>query len=226
MRKLLLIAFLFFSNFLIAQEIEGLGFFKINKTTIEETKDYFKENKIKTEIIKDSWGQSRIITGHGLRRKTAGIIYPGVDVIYKPECYDMVKIIIKKLTIAGTDFNYLELDYHNDILIKIKADSNEAYYKALTEKYGVPSEEYNPTEYTCVYNMTGTERKLEGYHKYKEWGGKIIVKAKYIKKYGSSCRELFSSYFEIYEREKYDSLINNCKKNIIEEEENIDINQI
>lgn len=227
MRKLLLITFVFFiSNTLFSQEIEGLGFFKINKTTIEETKNYFKENKIKIETIKDWRAENRIITGSGLRRETAGIIHPGIDVIYRPECYEMVKIIIKKLTIADTDFNNLELDYYNDVLVKIKANSNNDYYEALTKKYGNALKEYNSVEYTCVYNITGVERTLEGYSNKTVWGDKIIVEAKDVKKYGSTCRGILMSYFEIYEKAKYESIIINCKKNIIENVNNVDMNLI
>ncbi|MCK8496054.1 hypothetical protein M0L20_29580 [Spirosoma sp. RP8] len=154
-------------------KIEGIGKFKIGKTTVNDLMKYARGSSLAVQEA-----QSDVYEG------STGILY---KLSYKPDyvldrvsgCTSTSVYYLRKYDVAGIEINNVYLMFFDNLLISFEADNSPELKTAFVTKYGEPELSSNHQTVRC-----GTETTY-----YSKWyNGTVTATALFSKLFSSSCK--------------------------------------
>lgn len=178
--------FILLSSLVFGQDIDGIGIFKINKTTTSIIDFLSKSDKYELQKCTD---YMLICTSVNMNKKS--ILEPAkLDVMNYPMIQNEKKYFILNYEVAGIKIRSIELNFYDNILYKINIETPDILLtKALQEKY----QSVNKEEKTTIHCNS-----IYGASQFEETRNFVVFRDDNI----------FSEYWR---EEYYDS---KCKKNI------------
>lgn len=172
-------------------KIEGIGRFKIGKTTIESLSDQ--------PISKINEDYQRVAVGQKLVELTRNLTEPESTPSGTPFSKDVRVFYSDRHEVAGIELIDLYLTFYKGVLHKIAIDHSDELIEALTLKYGKPKVELKTTPIKCVYRLTGRASKPKVNQTSKTYWLNNNVSAIYFYslKYNSDCEADYFDYFHI-----------------------------
>lgn len=201
MRYFLLLITVLASGFCFGQEkIEGIGKFKIGKTSIEVIRELETELSASIETINTindrrvySPGQSAAIYQVLPNRDQ-----PLMSAIHASFCATVKVYLIPNYTISGIKIKNMYLSFENDVLQVLTIDSSTEIDEALTSKYGEPALNVDKKTVNCVYKLTGATVPYEDVTYRKKWiNGTIEAESTLMKYYNSECKVNYINYLTV-----------------------------
>lgn len=189
---LILLSFVVFS-----QRIDGIGQFKIDKTTIKIISDIEKEIKYDCEITNEIDFQLDKRQGFSFK-----------EIIL--DSSDLRLFYLSEYVVNGIKLFNIYLFFYNDYLIQFLCDRNKDVSLSFTHKYGRPIIEQR----TIPINNTKLNLNYDEHISKHTWIGiNNIIAISYEKKqvFDGVYREV-DSYFKVYDR-TYSALINKININ-------------
>ena len=218
MKKILTLLFLIslITGYSQDVKIEGIGKFKISKTTINIIDELSKEMKV--DILKTNDDYEIYKKDQNSKKYIYQLIASQVDIIhnipYSKFCPKTVVYKISGYEIATFYLNKIYLTFYNDTLVKFNCDYVDKLDDALVLKYGEPKRTNTEKEINCTFIHTGakiTYKEIDIHHIWKNDNIKAIVH--FWKYYTSDCEEHFISNFSV-ENELKTRFISDCEYNI------------
>lgn len=203
MKQLLLLIFLAPISSFCQSKIDGIGPFRIGRTTIDIIDQIVKEKNVK--VKQSSSGLDTYAPEGYLLKKTKNIfilIDPKLGEIKHPELrHDPnVKIyFIDYFEISGISISKLFLSFYKDTLYSVYADGSNELTEAMTLKYGQPKIESKVSKVKCSNRIAG-EFEVEEKNYTSEWTTGIdSIKATSYSSiyYNDKCEKRFLSFFSI-----------------------------
>lgn len=197
------------------QKIEGIGQFKISKSTISIIDDLASQMGVKIKSISESVSLSNAKINNEryifklIKDSTrSDFLQPS----YSTSCPDFAVYAIFEIAISSFFFDNVYLTFYQDTLISFKSDHVENLDQALAVKFGKPELFDDEKDITCVYTYTGATIKK------KEMNLKQTWKNEYIEAvvsdwqfYTSDCQLHIISGFSV-ENTEYVHLLYQCEK--------------
>ncbi|MFZ4569756.1 MAG: hypothetical protein ACOYM0_01345 [Bacteroidales bacterium] len=203
------------------QNIEGIGIFKISKTTISIIKDLSEELNVS---IKQA-NSSEDLYKAGRRGNPYILqISPNdqkdfLSPAHSTKCNDFTIYSISSYVISTFEFKEIYLTFYHDTLVKFQSKYPEKLGDALRVKFGKPTEESKEKEITCTYTYTGAETKHKEIDIKHIWKNENITAQVYFwQYYTSDCEKHFVSGFYV-EDNIHIKLLDECEKRIKEQKE-------
>ncbi|WP_123985231.1 hypothetical protein [Taibaiella soli] len=199
MKPVLLIAALLISNLIFAQDkIEGIGPFKINRTTTAYV-DTLVNDGYKKITVKTADPQSTV---RGLKEKAIAELMPDSTKLYNSphthRCNGVRTFFIPFMEIAGITIENIYLTFYHDVLVDISTDYSAELKNALMLKYGeVPAQELS-SENNCTLPATKADMSLTAksyYYTWKNEGIKCIASIGYY--WDHNCEKQYLSYVNV-----------------------------
>jgi len=190
-----LLLFLFISN-TFSQKIDGIGKFKIDKTSISVITDIEKEIKIKCGITSE-----------------LDFVLNKNDFMFKEILLDSIEIrlfYLSEYVITNIKLTNIYLIFYHNSLIQLRCNKNKELDAFLTRKYGRPII-YQKTIPNIKNEILDLEYD-ESYSKYTWINNNIIVISFERKQFFDGIVREAESYFKIFDR-TYNSLINRININ-------------
>ena len=169
-------------------KIEGIGKFKIGKTTISVTEEIAREMGDKIIIIDEYLSRGRdhfrideivVNETHPHRSPTEASFYPGVRTFH-----------ITTYKVAGITINNLILTFKNGILIGLNCVGSFDLAESLALKHGNPMLKTELKKVMCGQALDKNKLELEVAEYTQSWAnGKILVSAVITKHYDQECIE-------------------------------------
>lgn len=180
-------------------KIEGIGRFKLKKTTVAYIDTLEKEKKFDRESIR-SWNDF-----FKLRFKKDKIAEVFADTLntynstsYSHYCSDTRVFYISRIEIAGIELTDTYLLFYKDTLVAINTDYKSEIAEAFKLKYGEPQLEKKETETKCTLKLTGSELSYTDPMYYQYWTNNDIRCTAAIGYYrDSKCEKQTLSYITI-----------------------------
>ena len=212
MHKIFFISFLLLSIRSFGQnKIEGIGKFKIKKTSVAYLDTLAKEQELDRETIStfDDYFKMRYKTN-----KLAEVFPDTVDTYKSPSyahyCKDARVFYIPKMKISEIELKDTYLTFYKDTLIQINTDYSSEVTEAFELKYGKAEIEKKEKEVKCTLKMTGTDVTYTETMYYQYWENGSIKCIAAIGDYrNSKCEKTTLSYISI-STEKVNEKIRDC----------------
>lgn len=198
---LLTILCLWTASFAFGQEkMEGIGRFKLNKTTIEYLDTLSSEKGYDRSVVNNF---SEIFRLRGRSNKLIEIVKDTVEGYRSPTYSHYCKyarvFYIPEITISNVSIKELYLTFLNDTLISIHLDYSSEVVDALNLKYGEGRLESKERETECTLKLTGANVTYNDKMFYRHWeNGKINCTAAIGNYRDSKCEKQILSYISIY----------------------------
>jgi hypothetical protein len=196
-KKLLFISLTLISNSILSQDrIEGLGKFKLNKTTVSFIDTFTIENKL-TKKTAHSFEETYSIQRNGniICELFPDTIKTYMSPSYTHFCENTRTFFIPKFTISEIPISNTYLIFYNDTLISIKTDYSSAITEAFELKYGKSKLEVKEKEVNCTLKLTGAPLTFTEKMFYQNWeNGKIKCVAAIGDYRDSKCEKQTLSY--------------------------------
>jgi hypothetical protein len=175
--------------------IEGIGIFKIDKTTIDVIKELENEFGTKTDIIydfKDRYNAKGKYNSIFLI-DTSNNRYPGSSL-----CPETKEYYIPVYKIADMEIRDIKLKFYKDILYEFDCTSTQELFEALKIKYGTPDIKKDTKVVSCLYKYTGNNVALEENTFTSTWtNGNIEAQDVMSNSYNDKCKEIFIRFLSI-----------------------------
>lgn len=200
MKKIITVLLLFFTLSTSAQVIEGLGVFKINKTTILDIETYLEKENYYYEKITSSRELVNLLNSPN--NAAALIEKSGTRVLYEPTCKHSKVIILNTLNIANLDLKKVILTFIDGVLVAIQGDGNSDLNKGFDEKYGKGKLEKKENKVECLYKLTGLTRELTEQEFIQTWNtenNSIYIQSRLNTYFDKNCEKQSSYSFSITE---------------------------
>lgn len=213
---ILIILFIYGSNYKLSSQIskiEGIGNFKISKTTtliISELEKELNTNTIKVHSVLEIFD---------LEKKSnaiAEILPDTIDEYSSPIkasfCPDVKVFYINKYKISEITCKDVYLTFYKGLLTEFQCDVSDELSEAMVIKYGKPTKEKKEKYIDCFYNYSGNVVKHKEITVYEKWNNVNIKAQIYSSEYfNNSCEKSFISILTIY-KDGVDKLISACDK--------------
>ena len=193
------------SGYYAARNLEGIGNFKLGKTTLSIINDLELSLKTKVNKVYNNTDEYSFIIDTKILQ-----LLPNPNQKYVFEnpskysfCPDVKIFKIKKITISGIEIENLFLTFYKDTLVELKCDENDNIYKALEYKYGKPNVINETFDYIC-----GAGKK-EGNSQIILWHNEMI-KAEINKSHINCVEDDFDYYFKISTKHNIYDLYISC----------------
>jgi len=196
MKSILLISVIVFCFHICkGQEIiEGIGPFKINKTTTSIIDELVKNDGYKVKVIRKA-ADNLILTTR--INKIIREVYYDTTGFYKDQdqfpalYFDNIKsYYIYKYTIAEFELWSIRLIFKNDVLIYYSSSVPAELGDAMALKFGEPERKTDEKEVTCLYKLTGNQVKSKDKTITSVWkNGTISATLTYDDFYDSGCNK-------------------------------------
>lgn len=203
MKQLVFIVGLMATMHCYAQELfTGIGIFKIDTDT-SLVYQFAKSTKIKIKNVNTDYKYLEATTlAHN---PTIARLYRNtkeVSTLMKlNNCPNTVEFSISSYEVAGINIKNIRLIYYNNQLTKVNFDYSSEVVEAIETKYGKLNTKITTDSVTCIYNLTGRERKLaESTITQSRDFGLVKIHVMLWVGYDSHCNSTASSMF-YYERE-------------------------
>lgn len=200
MTKTILPLLLLFSFAGFAQnKIEGIGKFKLKKTTTAFLDTLAKEQDFDRTTMRNYSEYFK------LRYKKGKIAEVFPDTVksydsppYAHLCKDVRVFYLPKIKISDIDITEMYLTFYKDTLIDIHVDYKKEIVDALELKYGKPELDTKEKQVTCTLKLTGTDIKYTETMYYQKWeNGNIKCTAAIGDYRDSKCEKQILSYISI-----------------------------
>ena len=158
---LMLISFFAFSQ--DTPQLEGIGKFKINKTTISIVNDLSKELRVSLKKINSSqqeFDEDRNddhYIGNYILELIRDTINQYESPAYSSNCPNVKVFKIRSYEIAGIKIEKIYLHFYNDILIEFECENNDQLREAMRLKYGKSKLDFKEKEIKCTYTSNGNQ---------------------------------------------------------------------
>jgi hypothetical protein len=214
--KIVTFFLLLVSTSLFAQDkIEGIGRFKINKTTTSLLDTLAKEYGVKiTKISKDGDFRKIVIKNESKNKNCIiellkNLSDDRIDQIpFAYSCEATRVFYIQKYEVAGIGLTELYITFIDDKLISIFCNYDAKVKEALRLKYGAGKVEYETKEIRCVYKLTGNIVTEEEYSSSEDWtNGNIVATLSFSRSYDNECKKEITSYLLIKNTPMYSRLL-------------------
>lgn len=214
----LLACFLILPFFSDAQDIPGLGDFKVGKTSITIIDSIKNANGFQIkQCLLPELGQMQV--GYDQRTKTIFEILPNyVD----PEQFtdkdalfldNSKTYFFRSLQIAGIEVLDVKLIFYRDTLIKIRTFGGYQLTGALTAKYKLYKHAKWEKHILCEYKLTG--RPIPKLEKFESWiwdGKQTYSKVEDGFYFDKKCEEQSSTEFILFDKKKFSSALTLSEK--------------
>ncbi|MBS1775900.1 MAG: hypothetical protein JSS64_06415 [Bacteroidetes bacterium] len=212
MRPLISLLFLFFSATTFGQDkIEGIGKFKLKKTTIAYLDTLVKEKDFDREVIKSYDDYFKIM----YKKDKLAELFPDTVKTYNSPpythyCKDTRVFYIPKMTISDIEVKDTYLTFYKDTLVNINTDYSSEIVEAFELKYGKAELEKKEKEVKCTLKLTGSTISYTETMFYQYWDNGNIKCTAAIGDYrDSKCEKQSLSYISI-SIEKISEKIREC----------------
>lgn len=206
--------FYFISIGSVAQnKIEGIGKFKIQKTTTSSLDSIVKELDYDREKI-TSWDEYFKISSK--ENKIAEIFPDTVNkygsLSYSTYCTTARVFYIPRFKVSGIELKNTYFTFYKDTLIKIKTDYSGDIIDAFETKYGKPVLDKSEKKVECTLTYTGTKVTYKETIYYQYWENENIKCTAAIGEYRSSnCERKILSYISVG-IEKLEDVVRECDR--------------
>lgn len=212
MRLLISLPFLLFAIATFGQDkIEGIGKFKLKKTTIAFLDTIVKEKKFDREVIKSYDEYFKIM----YKKDKLAELFPDTVKIYNSPpythyCQDTRVFYIPKMIISDIEIKDTYLTFYKDTLVNINTDYSSEIVEAFELKYGKAEIEKKEKEVKCTLKLTGSTISYTETMFYQYWSNDNIKCTAAIGDYrDSKCEKQSLSYISI-SVEKISEKIRDC----------------
>lgn len=222
MKRLLFVFFIVPTTAIAQSKIDGVGPFRIGKSTSSTLDKIASENNI--TINTRSTSMDRYLADGATYKITKNIFLlkePGEDEIqdsYYKHSKDVKVYMIDYIEISSIPFIKLYLSFYKDTLYSIHTEGSTEIIEAMTTKYGEPKLNIVRKKVKCTSRIAGNY-EVEEITYNSEWTtGLATIKAKSDVGvfYNSKCQKLQYSYFSI-ENEAIVKRVNTHEERLIKE---------
>jgi hypothetical protein len=212
MQKIILTLLVFISfNSFGQNRIEGIGKFKLKKTSVTYLDTLAKEQGLDREKI------NTFKEYYNLRRETNKLAEIFVDTVerynspsYSHYCKDARVFYIPKMKISEIELSNTYLTFYKDTLVEINTDYEREITEAFELKYGKAEIEKKEKEIKCTLKLSGAEISYTEIMYYQYWNnGNIRCTAALGDYYNSKCEKQSISYISL-SVEKMTTKIREC----------------
>jgi len=184
-------------------KIDGIGSFRIGKTTSSTLEQIASENNIK--INTTSTSMDRYLADGSVYKTTKNIFVlreaSGTDIEDSHYKYskDVKVFLIDYIDISSVPYSKLYLSFYKDTLYSIYSEGSNDISEAMTTKYGEPELKVTKKKVKCTGRISGNF-EVEEVRYNSQWvtGSPDIKAASHIGVfYNSKCEKLQYSYFSI-----------------------------
>lgn len=206
-KPLLTPIFVLLALYSFAQDkIEGVGKFKVKKTTTSIMKDIATELGTKIQIV-TNYDQYFDLTSPSSLLKKQRVLEFKPDTIDKANYYNTTLatlcpeyqvFLITSYDIAGINLKNIRLTYFRDTLAAFHCDYSTQIKEALTLKYGASKDTATTKDVLCTFTYTGNQVTYKEVTSYNRWNNDDISATLYLHRYyDDKCKEKFLSYFDV-----------------------------
>jgi hypothetical protein len=180
-------------------KIEGIGKFKLKKTTTSFLDTLSTEQNLEKIVIRANNEYFRIKNQDNILAEVKpDTLQPYSSPVYSHQCKDVRVFYLPNTKISDIDISEMYLTFYKDTLVDINIDYSHDIIDALTLKYGDPKLEKKENEVTCTLKLTGSEIKYKETMYYKKWeNGNIKCTAAIGDYRDSKCERQTLSYISI-----------------------------
>jgi hypothetical protein len=184
--------------------MDGLGRFKINKTTTAVIDDLCKELDVP---LQHGYSMMRLA---GLDDSIAvmEVDYQSRDEFpdasqFSNGCAGYRAVYLPNYTIADIALKGIVLKFYNNVLIGIQVENPSTLAEAFAVKYGKPALKVTRTPKVCLFTNTGNKVTYQDESFYSTWyNGSVTANSTTAKYYDSHCTEQYLSFFTIEDEHK------------------------
>lgn len=193
------------SGYFKARDFDGIGNFKIGKTTILIIKDMEGNLKTRARKVNDSSDEYFWIGGSKILQLMPNPSHDYSNPSKISYCPDVKIFKIESYNISSIELENLYLTFYRDTLVELKCDENEKIAKAMEYKYGKGTEINESFTFRCGFNRVLSS----GHANIVLWQNENILSELY-KSYRYCGDHQFDYFFKIFTKSKAFNLINNC----------------
>lgn len=184
-------------------KIDGIGQFRIGKTTSSYLEQVATENNIRINVTSTSMDRH---LADGASYKTTKNIFllrktddSDIEDPYFKQSKDVKVYLIDYIDISGVPFTKLYLSFYKDTLYSINSDGSSDITEAMTIKYGKPAIKTTKKKVKCTSRIAGNFEVEEVAYNSNWVTGLPTIKAvsDVGTFYNSKCEKLQYSYFSI-----------------------------
>jgi hypothetical protein len=189
-----------FVSYAQTEKLEGIGKFKIGKTTLAIIPELETELSTKTKRALTYSDVNAEKDRTAILELIPDSISSFKGPVYASQCKDVKVYLLPKYTVAGIELTQVRLRFYNGKLIDFSCDEAGKLADALTVKYGPAHSDYKERPIPCTLRNTGVSITRTGQTATKSWGSESLP-AKYVvsKYYDNNCEEKYLSFFSIYD---------------------------
>lgn len=204
--RYLVTAFLLSTSCLAQSKINGIGPFKIGKTTIGIVNQIAQESGDSLRSYDSNYyldeGRLRIIE---LISNKADLSKSPTAVLFSPNTR---VFLVSTYRVAGIDLNNLYLTFKGDQLARIACSGAEKLTDALLTKYGEVPIKTTKTKSVCVYKSTGNKLDIVDATYIRRWVNGTVIAEDYTSKiYNSNCKEEYTALFSVTDKLVYSTML-------------------
>jgi hypothetical protein len=194
-----LVSSLAFCQDSIQPKIEGIGGFKINKTTtsiIKELEKTLNIQTIRTNSMDYVFSQDKM-AGNYILELYRDSVNTYNSPTYAPALNEVKVYKVKGVKVAEIELTEMYLHFYRDTLIEINCGYTMDLIDAIRTKYGNGTSEIKEKDIQCSSKIAGTFTVKEQ-TSYERWQNNNIEAVSCIHKYyNSKCEENFVSYIQV-----------------------------
>lgn len=184
--------------------MEGVGRFKINKTTLSFMSELAIE--FNTTIQKSSnilrMSQAALMDS-SLVFEIVGPVEDPTETPFASICSDVRVFYIPTFTASDIKLEGIDLSFYKGILIEITTEYSDELNSAFEIKYGPPKLNFKENIKNCVFINSGGKTSHKGSTITRAWhNGNLRASSYMSKQYDNDCKPYFISFFSILDEAK------------------------